>query len=207
LPRVCCSNASACRTAIRSPKRCTAIWSTLTGNRPAASGRKKSANDEQLKSAAAREQQQLKTWLAEREKSSLDKFGGWNKGLAFKASGFFRTEKRDGRWYLVTPEGHPFYSLGVNTISPQVNQTYVAGREYMFESLPKPEDPLAKHFGEGDNRGGNGVDQGRGYGNGRWYDFYGANLQRVYGEPCKPTVKPSPASLKRPSLKPLKRPP
>lgn len=146
----------------------------------------KISNDEQLKSAAAKEQQQLKTWLAEREKSSLDKFGGWNKGPAFKASGFFRTEKRDGRWYLVTPEGHPFYSLGVNTVSPQVNQTYVAGREWMFESLPKADEPLASHFGEGDNRGGNGADQGRGYGNGRWYDFYGANLQRVYGEPCKP---------------------
>ncbi|HGM5552606.1 TPA: beta-galactosidase [Pseudomonas putida] len=146
----------------------------------------KVSNDEQLKSAAAKEQQQLKTWLAEREKSSLDKFGGWSKGPAFKASGFFRTEKRDDRWYLVTPEGHPFYSLGVNTVSPQVNQTYVAGREYMFESLPKPDEPLASHFGEGDNRGGNGADQGRGYGSGRWYDFYGANLQRVYGEPCKP---------------------
>ncbi|CAI8945091.1 Beta-agarase [Pseudomonas sp. IT-93MI4] len=146
----------------------------------------KISNDEQLKSAAAKEQQQLKTWLAEREKSSLDKFGGWNKGPAFKASGFFRTEKRDGRWYLVTPEGHPFYSLGVNTVSPQVNQTYVAGREWMFESLPKADEPLASHFGEGDNRGGNGADQGRGYGNGRWYDFYGANLERVYGEPCKP---------------------
>lgn len=146
----------------------------------------KVSNDEQMKSAAAKEQQQLKTWLTEREKSSLDKFGGWNKGPAFKASGFFRTEKRDGRWYLVTPEGHPFYSLGVNTVSPQVNQTYVAGREWMFESLPKPDEPLASHFGEGDNRGGNGADQGRGYGNGRWYDFYGANLQRVYGEPCKP---------------------
>ncbi|WP_248742775.1 MULTISPECIES: beta-galactosidase [unclassified Pseudomonas] len=144
----------------------------------------KVANDEQLKSAAAREQQQLKTWLAEREKSSLDKFGGLNKGPTFKASGFFRTEKLDGRWYLVTPEGHPFYSLGVNTVSPEVNQTYVAGREYMFESLPKPDEPLAIHFGEGDNRGGNGADQGRGYGNGRWYDFYGANLQRLYGEPC-----------------------
>ncbi|POA43823.1 beta-agarase [Pseudomonas sp. MPR-ANC1] len=146
----------------------------------------KIATDEQLKSAAAKAQQQLKTWLAEREKSLLDKFGGWSKGPVFKASGFFRTEKRDGRWYLVTPEGHPFYSLGVNTISPEVNQTYVAGREYMFESLPKTGEPLAIHFGEGDNRGGNGADQGRGYGNGRWYDFYAANLQRVYGEPCAP---------------------
>lgn len=152
----------------------------------------KISSDEQLKSAAAKEQQQLKTWLAEREKSSLDKFGGWNKGPAFKASGFFRTEKRDGRWYLVTPEGHPFYSLGVNTVSPQVNQTYVAGREWMFESLPKPDEPLASHFGEGDNRGGNGADQGRGYGNGRWYDFYGANLQRLYGEPCAAQAQAEP---------------
>ena len=68
----------------------------------------KVSSDEQLKSAAAKEQQQTKTWLAEREKSSLDKFGGWIKGPSFKASGFFRTEKRDGRWYLVTPAGHPW---------------------------------------------------------------------------------------------------
>ena len=154
----------------------------------------KISSDEQLKSAAAREEQQLKTWLAEREKSSLDKFGGWSKGPAFKASGFFRTEKRDGRWYLVTPEGHPFYSLGVNTVSPEVNQTYVAGREWMFESLPKPDEPLASHFGEGDNRGGNGADQGRGYNAGRWYDFYAANLQRLYGEPCAAQAKSAAAA-------------
>ncbi|MBK5300322.1 MULTISPECIES: hypothetical protein [Gammaproteobacteria] len=146
----------------------------------------KVSSDEQLKSAAAKEQQQLKTWLADREKASLDKFGGWTKGPAFKASGFFRTEKRDGRWYLVTPEGHPFYSLGVNSVNPSVNQTYVAGRESMFESLPKPDEPLASYYGEGDNRGGNGADQGRAYNAGRWYDFYGANLQRLYGKPCAP---------------------
>ncbi|WP_440974142.1 beta-galactosidase [Pseudomonas koreensis] len=154
----------------------------------------KISSDEQLKSAAAKEEQQLKTWLAEREKSSLDKFGGWSKGPAFKASGFFRTEKRDGRWYLVTPEGHPFYSLGVNTVSPEVNQTYVAGREWMFESLPKPDEPLASHFGEGDNRGGNGADQGRGYNAGHWYDFYAANLQRLYGEPCAAQAKTAAAA-------------
>ena len=140
--------------------------------------------DEQLKGAAAKEQQQLKIWLAEREKSPLDKFGGLTTGPVFRASGFFRSEKRDGRWYLVTPQGHPFYSLGVNTVTPDVNQTYVAGREWMFESLPKADEALARHYGEGDNRGGNGADQGRGYNAGRWYDFYGANLQRLYGNPC-----------------------
>ncbi|WP_460117402.1 beta-agarase [Pseudomonas sp. S2_C03] len=146
----------------------------------------KISSDEQLKSALAKDQQQIGTWLAERQKAALDKFGGWTKGPTFHASGFFRSEKREGRWYLVTPEGHPFYSLGVNTVAPDVNQTYVAGREWMFESLPKPDEPLASHYGEGNNQGGNGADQGRGYNAGRWYDFYGANLQRLYGNPCAP---------------------
>ena len=144
----------------------------------------KIATDEQLKAAAAKEQQQLSGWLAQRERSALDTFGGLNKGPAFKASGFFRTEKRDGRWYLVTPQGHPFYSLGVNTVTADASQTYVAGREGMFEVLPGNDQPLAVHYGEGDNRGGNGVDRGRAFNGGRWYDFYGANLQRTYGQPC-----------------------
>jgi len=144
----------------------------------------KVSNDEQLKAAAGKEQQQLKTWLAERAKSPLDKFGGLNKGPVFKSSGFFRTEKRDGRWYLVTPEGHPFYSIGVNTVAPDVARTYVAGREWMFEALPQAAEPLAIHYGDGDNRGGNGADQGRAFNTGRWFDFYGANLQRLYGQPC-----------------------
>ncbi|NMX69774.1 beta-agarase [Pseudomonas sp. WS 5111] len=141
----------------------------------------KVSSDEQLKAAAAKEQQLLKGWLAERDKADLDKFGGWTKGPAFDASGFFRTEKRDGRWYLVTPLGHPFYSLGVNTVSPANSQTYVAGREWMFGALPKAGEPFDKYYGSGDNRGGNGADVGRGFNVGRWYDFYGANLQRTYG--------------------------
>ncbi|ROL65408.1 beta-agarase [Pseudomonas protegens] len=144
----------------------------------------KIASDDQLKAADAKEQQQLKAWLGEREKTSLDKFGGWDKGPSFKASGFFRTEKRDGRWFLVTPQGHPFYSLGVNTVAADNSQTYVAGREWMFSALPKDGEPLASYYGEGDNRGGNGADQGRGYNAGRWYDFYRANLQRTYSAPC-----------------------
>ncbi len=148
----------------------------------------KVSNDEQLKAAAAKEQQQLKGWLAERDKAGLDKFGGWTKGVSFEASGFFHTEKRDGRWYLVTPLGHPFYSLGVNTVTPSSSQTYVAGREWMFGALPKAGEPFDKYYGSGDNRGGNGADAGRGFNVGRWYDFYRANLQRTYGQACDPTA-------------------
>ena len=140
------------------------------------------ANDEQLKAAAAKEQQLLKGWLAKR--ADQDKFGGSLKGPAFKATGFFYTEKRNGRWNLVTPEGHPFYSLGLNAVTANDSQTYVAGREWMFTDLPEQGAPLAGYYGSSNSNNGNGSAQGRGYNVGRWYNFYGANLQRIYGEPC-----------------------
>src|SRR5690606_15503866 len=90
---------------------------------------------QQLRDGAEHEQEQLKTWLAKRPQQ--DRFGGWLGGASFEAKGFFRTEKRDGRWFLVTPEGHPFYSLGVNAVSAGQSQTYVEGRESMFLALPK----------------------------------------------------------------------
>ena len=140
------------------------------------------SNDEQLKAAAAKEQQQLKGWLAKR--SDLDKFGGWTQGAPFDATGFFRTEKRDGRWNLVTPQGHPFYSLGLNAVTASDSQTYVAGREWMFSALPNKDEPLHAYYGTSDHNSGNGASRGRAFDAGRWYNFYGANLQRIYGQPC-----------------------
>ncbi|MDD0973470.1 beta-galactosidase [Pseudomonas fontis] len=146
----------------------------------------KISNDEQLKTGAAREQQQLKGWLAEHAKLKQDKFGGWTGGESFPAKGFFRTEKRDGRWYLVTPQGHPFYSLGVNAVAADGGRTYVAGREAMFSSLPQEGQALAQFYGEGNNHDGNGSSKGRNFDQGRWFDFYAANLERTYGKPCTP---------------------
>ena len=137
-------------------------------------------HDEQLQQAVVQEQQQLHTWLAERP--AQDKFAGWTGGQPFEASGFFRTEKRDGRWYLVTPEGHPFYSLGVNAVTTQQSATYVEGREAMFAGLPQPDEALAAYFGTSDSRSDTGANQGREFASGRWFDFYKANLQRSYGQ-------------------------
>ncbi len=146
----------------------------------------KIVSDDQLKAAATREQQQLKGWLAERTQLPRDKFGGVTTGPGFDAKGFFRTEKRDGRWYLVTPEGHPFYSLGVHTVAADGGRTYVAGRESMFSSLPQAGEPLAQFYGEGNNNDGNGSSTGRNFNQGRWFDFYAANLERSHGKPCTP---------------------
>ena len=136
--------------------------------------------DEQLQQAVTQEQKQLHGWLAERP--AQDKFSGWTGGMPFEANGFFRTEKRDGRWFLVTPEGHPFYSLGVNAVTAQQSATYVEGREAMFTDLPQPGDALATYFGQSDSRSDTGANQGRTFASGRWFDFYKANVQRSYGQ-------------------------
>jgi hypothetical protein len=59
----------------------------------------------------------------EREKAGLkpapeewDEYGGWKNGPQLEATGNFRTEKTDGKWWLVTPSGHLFYSLGINVV-------------------------------------------------------------------------------------------
>ncbi len=154
----------------------------------------KVTSDEQLKGAAVKEAGQLKSWLEKREKT--DQYGGLLGGPQFDASGFFRTEKRDGRWFLVTPEGHPFYSLGVNTVSAGNSATYVEGRETMFTGLPKEGEPLAAYYGGSSSRADTGAAKGRNFDQGRWFDFYRANLQRTFPEqPCANLVDKSTAQV------------
>jgi hypothetical protein len=48
--------------------------------------------------------------------ASWDEYGGWADGPQLQATGHFRTEKVDGKWWLVTPSGRLFYSVGINVI-------------------------------------------------------------------------------------------
>ena len=47
---------------------------------------------------------------------SWDEYGGWANGPQLEATGSFRTEKVNGKWWFVTPSGHLFYSLGINVV-------------------------------------------------------------------------------------------
>jgi len=47
----------------------------------------------------------------------LDKYGGWMERTE-RATGFFHTAKIDGQWWLIDPDGHLFFSVGVNSVSP-----------------------------------------------------------------------------------------
>ncbi len=49
--------------------------------------------------------------------SGCDRFGGYTDTRA-RATGFFRVERIDGRWWFIDPEGHLFLSTGANSIRP-----------------------------------------------------------------------------------------
>ena len=108
-----------------------------------------------------------------------DEYGGWATGPALPATGFFTTAKRDGRWWLVTPSGHLFFSLGVDTINLGA-ATIVSPRDALFTWLPTPGDPLGRFAGTTSNvlYGPNKT--------GKTFDFYQANLQRKYGPDFEP---------------------
>jgi len=65
-----------------------------------------------LRASSVEEARQLAEWRAESPKR--DRFGGLQDSAHFRATGFFRTERRAGRWWLVTPEGNPFFSIGIS---------------------------------------------------------------------------------------------
>jgi len=53
-----------------------------------------------------------------REQYHYSKYGGYLDARIDQGTGFFRTEKIDGRWWFVDPEGFLFLSHGVNCVGP-----------------------------------------------------------------------------------------
>jgi hypothetical protein len=138
----------------------------------------KVSSAEMLRAKGAEEARIVAQWLAERPRR--DRFGGLPEVGGFRATGFFRTEQRDGRWWLVTPEGNGFFSIGMDVIA-LAGETYIDGREPMFRDLPAPDGELAAHWSEHDDRGGLWPQPGRAFDHGRAFNFYTANLERKFG--------------------------
>ncbi|MGC1836982.1 MAG: hypothetical protein WA674_01465 [Candidatus Acidiferrales bacterium] len=82
-----------------------------------------------------------KLWATEDlqpEKYPYCPLGGYL-GIKLRATGFFRTERTVGRWVLVDPHGHPFYSAGIDLVGAADSSfaTEVTGRKYLYEELPQ----------------------------------------------------------------------
>ena len=68
--------------------------------------------------------------------SSWDKYGGFKDGPQLAATGDFRVEKNSGKWWLVDPEGHLFWSHGVTGVGVS-SSAPVRGRKNFFTELPQ----------------------------------------------------------------------
>lgn len=123
---------------------------------------------------AARRDAEAKALAAAPSLPGRDAYGGWANGPTLPKTGYFTTAKRDGRWWLVTPDGHLFLSWGIDAIGMS-EPTIVQPRSALFTSLPGPKDPLAQFYGQEDR-----VLYGP-YKSGKTFDFYRANLFRKYG--------------------------
>ncbi|HPJ99087.1 MAG TPA: beta-galactosidase [Candidatus Hydrogenedentes bacterium] len=110
--------------------------------------------------------------------SGQDALGGWADGPQLAATGWFRTEKLDGKWWLVTPEGRLFLSWGVNCLYPG-DATFVTGREAWFEWLPEKDGPFAEFMQS--SQGAMMLADAIGN-EGRTLRFYSMNLKRKFGE-------------------------
>jgi hypothetical protein len=108
-----------------------------------------------------------------------DRFGGWAAGPKLPATGFFRTEKRNGKWWLVDPEGALFFSIGMDCVNTDL-ATFVTGRERFFSWLPPRNDPLARCYRRVEQVHSGPVRSGEAF------DFFCANLERKYGPDYRP---------------------
>ena len=112
-------------------------------------------------------EQAKKEWAA--EESGLRagdfgycKFGGYANTKA-RATGFFRVEQVNGKWWFVDPDGHLFFSTSSTGMGAGGGDARLQGREDYFKALPP-------------------VDQAPPQGRRPQTGFYTWNLQRRHGD-------------------------
>jgi agarase-like CBM domain-containing protein/glycosyl hydrolase family 42 (putative beta-galactosidase) len=127
---------------------------------------------------AAQKQQEAAEVKAHPTLPDRDAYGGWASGPHVPSTGYFSTVKRDGKWWLVDPDGHLFFSTGIDVIDVHPNgdaYTFVTGRKEMFTWMPGSGDPLSKFYSNASSVVYGPTKEGQTFG------FYTANLERKYG--------------------------
>ena len=111
-------------------------------------------SDDELRADLARERADL---AASPRPASWDRFGGWRDGPQLKATGNFRTELVDGKWWLVTPEGHLFFSTGIDVVRDNTDSSDGSKHPDWHETPVPPSKSMAypawnlrKKFGKDD---------------------------------------------------------
>ncbi|MCK5173481.1 MAG: hypothetical protein KAR47_08820, partial [Planctomycetes bacterium] len=126
----------------------------------------KITSDEQFKAEIEKEEKDLAAHTGSKE---WNRFGGYVNGPQLKATGHFRTEKLDGKWWIVDPDGCLFWSAGVNSSGKLTVLTPLEKRKHFFEKLPAKDSAFGDLYSK----------------NRSTYNFGEANLFRKYGKADK----------------------
>ena len=118
---------------------------------------------------------EAKELVAQPGPSDWDQYGGWKGGPQLTASGFFRAEKHRGKWWLVDPDGHLFWSHGIDCVR-MLDSTPIDERAGWFEDFPGDTTEFREFLSSGYALKGHYTGRSP-----KTFSFSGANLRRKYG--------------------------
>ncbi|EWH11721.1 GTPase EngC [Catenovulum agarivorans DS-2] len=107
------------------------------------------------KELQAKTQQELAELKANQLMDDRSDYSGWKKGPKLRATGYFRTEKVDGKWWLVDPQGYLYLATGIDIIR-LANSTTMTGYDF-DQALMKKRD--TENVTPEDSQGLNTVDK------------------------------------------------
>lgn len=111
--------------------------------------------------------------------SDWNEYGGWTAGPQLRATGFFRTEKHNGKWWLVDPKGRFFFSSGVDCVAAR-HYTPIDERGEWYENFPGNQTEFKQYLSTGFALKGHYAGQRP-----KTFSFNSANLHRKYGPDWK----------------------
>ncbi len=134
-------------------------------------------SEDQLRARAVTEAREL---AAAGEPADWNRYGGYTAGPKLQATGFFRTAKHDGKWWLVDPDGRLFWSHGVDCVRD--NQDTPTDERDAWFARPLWKEPDFKQFVGVQHNVVRDYYQGK---SPATFNIAGANLLRKYGREYK----------------------
>ncbi|MCC5846729.1 MAG: hypothetical protein JJU29_01440 [Verrucomicrobia bacterium] len=98
--------------------------------------------------------------------AEFSRYGGWKDGPRQEATGFFRTTRHQGRWWLVDPDGFLFWSTGLDCVRPSVTSA-IEGLKSACQNLPVLRNPYGIYTRDGNRN--------------QIFDHLAWNFLRVFG--------------------------
>ncbi|MDI7275726.1 MAG: hypothetical protein QME94_07095 [Anaerolineae bacterium] len=115
----------------------------------------------------ARLQAQLAQASAQRWPEGYSRWGGWARRRV-EGTGFFRTHHDGRRWWLIDPDGHLFWSAGMDCVRVNTEAAY-AGLETALAWRPDPHGTYEEVYSRDEARHGHAI------------NYLAANLIRAFG--------------------------